>query len=240
MLRSAALIAALLATLVLAPPTSSAPVTIYRCTDANGRLTLRDTPCRRGEKQETREMARPKDPPYRPAAPVSRSAPASPGTPAEAPRYIVVTPPRPMYECITSDGERYISETGEGRGRWEPYWLPAYPVHGYPHDRYGGGFNARIRFQDGKVGGSVRIGDPHPHRPPHRPPPVVVAPVYPAGQWIRDTCYPLPQADVCDRLRDQRYELDRRWNIAQPSERAAIDRETRSIDARLNNDCGGR
>lgn len=241
MCRHALRIAFVLAAVLLAtPPAPAAQVTIYRCTDAKGRLTLRDTPCRSGEKQETREMVRPKDPP--PSRTIARPPPsAAPARSEESPpRYIVVTPPRPMYECVTPDGERYISETGEGRARWEPDWLPAYPVHPYPHDRYGNGFSARIRFHEGNVGGSVRIGDHPPRHPPHRPPGVVFAPVYPVGQWVRDTCYPLPQAEVCDRLRDQRYALDRRWNIAQPSERAAIDRETRSIDARLNNDCGGR
>ena len=34
-------------------------VTIYRCTDAGGHLTVRDTPCASGEKQQTRNMLRP-------------------------------------------------------------------------------------------------------------------------------------------------------------------------------------
>ncbi|WP_228064401.1 DUF4124 domain-containing protein [Novilysobacter avium] len=43
-------------------------VTIYRCTDAQGRLSLRDSPCRRGEQQEMRGMQRPQDPPPPPPA----------------------------------------------------------------------------------------------------------------------------------------------------------------------------
>lgn len=224
-----------LASLVLLPllavSARAADVTIYRCTDASGHLTLRDTPCRAGEKQEARNMVRPTDPPPRPPAPAA--APAAPATAREpAPRYIVMTPPQPLYECIAPDGERYTSDTGEGRARWEPLWSFGYPA--VPLHRRGGGVSADIGFHDGDVSGRVRIGDDG--RPHHRP--AVLVPAVPTGQWVYDECHRLPQAEVCDRLRDERYELNRRWNIAQPSERAQIDRETRGIDARLTNDCG--
>lgn len=216
-----------LSVLLAAAGTRAGEVTIYRCTDAKGGLTLRDTPCRSGEKQQARNMLRPADPPPRPSA----TAPAAPAAPREAaPRYVVVTPPQPLYECITADGERYTSDTGEGRARWEPLWTygyPAYPV------RSGGGYSANIGVRSGNVSGNVRIGERFPQHPP------VLVPAVPTGQWVRDECHRLPQAEVCDRLRDERFELNRRWNIAQPSERAQIDRQTRGIDARLGNDCGG-
>jgi len=60
-----------------------------------------------------------------------------------------------------------------------------------------------------------------------------------SGAWIRDDCQPLPSAEACARLRDRRYELDRRYNSALQSERAQIAREQRGIDARLASDCGG-
>ena len=41
-------------------------------------------------------------------------------------------------------------------------------------------------------------------------------------------------------MRDERSELNRRWQIAQPSERAQINLQTRKLDAHLDNDCGGR
>ena len=209
---------------------NAAEVTIYRCTDAKGQLSLRDTPCRSGEKQEARNMVRPTDPPPRPAAPATQAA-AKPAS-EPSPRYIVVTPPQPLYECVTPDGERYTSESGQGRAHWEPLWsygYPAYPI------RPEGGFSANVGFRSGNVAGHVRIGDPN--HPTQRPP--VLVPAVPGGQWVYDECNRLPQAEVCDRLRDERYELNRRWNIAQPSERAQIDRQTRGIDARLSNDCGG-
>jgi len=206
----------------------AADVTIYRCTDAKGHLTLRDTPCRAGEKQESRSMVRPTDPPPR-ATPAASSTPTAPSR-EPAPRYIVVTPPQPLYECISPDGERYTSDTGEGRARWEPLWTFGYPAVPI---RSGSGLSANVGFRNGGVSGNVRIGDPRPHSPP-----AVIVPAVPTGQWLHDECHRLPQVEVCGRLRDERFELNRRWNIAQPSERTQIDRETRGIDARLANDCG--
>lgn len=207
-------------------PVHAAELTIYRCTDAKGHLTLRDTPCHAGEKQEARSMLRPTDPPPR-----STPEPARTAKPAyePAPRYVVITPPQPLYECISPDGERYTSDTGEGHGRWEPLWTVGYPAYPY---RSGGSFSANLGVRSGNVRGNVHIGDPRPNLPP------AIVPAYPTGQWVYDECHRLPQADVCGRLRDERYELNRRWNIAQPSERAQIDRDTRGIDARLANDCG--
>lgn len=232
---------------------SAAEVTIYRCTDAQGRLTLRDTPCRKGERQEVREMLRPTDPAPRPAARVAPVALSSP--PAAPPRVVVVHTPRPMYECVTLDGESYTSESGEGNPRWVPLWTLGYPVWGRGAaigrghlDRGGSHGGVAGRFDRGhfdmRHGGGMgaRIGAPTPRPPsdgpgpPSRPPLSGLA--YPGGTWVRDECYPMPQQEVCDRLRDRRYELDRRYNSALQGERNQITTEQRGIDARLSTDCG--
>jgi hypothetical protein len=212
---------------------AAAEIVIYRCTDAQGRLTLRDTPCRKGERQHARTMQRPTDPPARAVAPTPPDAvPAAP----ERTRVVVVTPPRPLYECITSDGERYTSETDAGRPRWVPLWTLGYPAWpaGAHHRPPVGGVHGRIRGRIGDDGRyDLRFGDGARHRP-H--PPVAVA--YPAGTWVRDACHPLPPQEACARLRDHRYELDRRYHSALQSERVRITTEQRGIDARLANDCG--
>lgn len=56
--------------------------------------------------------------------------------------------------------------------------------------------------------------------------------------WVRDACHQLPQAEVCDRLRDRRYQIQRQYHSALQSERHALDQEQRGLDARLGNDCG--
>ena len=235
----------LLAVALLAAMASviAAEVTIYRCTDAQGRLSLRDTPCRKGERQQTREMLRPSDPAPRAAARVAPAA--APSATTAPPRIVVVHAPRPLYECVTDDGERYTSDTPEGNPRWVPLAILGYPV--YP--RYdgtfgrGNGIGGRLEYGNGSVRGRIDFGRPLLPPPPvdrHSPypPPLGMGTGYPAGTWIRDACHALPQQEVCDRLRDRRYELDRRYNSALQSERAQISNEQRGIDARLNNDCG--
>ena len=246
------LVAALLAATASACA-SAAEVTIYRCSDANGRLTLRDTPCRKGERQEVREMLRPTDPAPRPA---TRAAPAAaPSLRRAPPRLVVVHAPRPMYECVTLDGETYTSESGDGNPRWVPLWTLGYPVWGggvaigRGHLDLGGSHSGVAgRFDRGRFdmrpgdGTGTRIGAPPPRPPSHGPGPpsrpLLAAVAYAGGTWVRDECYPMPQQEVCDRLRDRRYELDRRYNSALQSERARITTEQRGIDARLTTDCG--
>jgi hypothetical protein len=227
-----------LAGLCLAGPVVQAAaddaVTVYRCTSAAGHLTLRDTPCAKGEKQEARSMARPKDAPPPPPQPVREAS--TQREPVYQEHY--ATPPRISYECVTVDGERYTSDSGVGRMRFEPNYLPysvlAFPGGGH-HGRGGSGVSAAVGYRGSHVNADVQVGGPS--RPYPRPD---IVPVVPVGEWVRDTCYALPQAEACDRLRDDRSELNRRWHIAQPTERAQIDLETRSLDARLDNDCGGR
>ncbi|GHA82565.1 DUF4124 domain-containing protein [Cognatilysobacter bugurensis] len=247
--------AALLTLTLACGASSAADVMIYRCTDAQGRLTLRDTPCRAGDRQQVRPMVRPTDPPPRArptVAPTSTPATVAP----ERTRIVVVTAPRPLYECVTPEGDRYTSESADGRPRWVPLWtLGVAPWSGYPSGyahRAHGGVYGRI---EGRVGNGshyeLRAGgravEPPlrpPLQPPHNPgpggPPLGVGVVaVPAGTWVRDACHPLPQSEVCARLRDERYALDRRYHSALQSERVRITTEQRGIDARLASDCGG-
>jgi hypothetical protein len=213
----AVLIAPLLTSLLLAnpaPPAAAEPaatVRLYRCVSSNGAIALQDAPCASGE-QQVLDMQRPKDPTPR-TAPVTVQAPASATPPRQVQRGIAQQPPRPMYECVSPDGERYSSDTAEGNPRWVPIW-----VHG---------------------GVPAHSHRPQPGPPGHRPSPVHGSSVIvPAGATlVRDTCHPLPQREVCDRLGDQRWELIRRYTSALQSERQTLQREQRSIEARVAQDC---
>lgn len=224
MLRLPALAFAALCVLLLMPGSRTAAadqVTIYRCTDAGGKLTLRDTPCAKGQTQQTRTMLRPKDAPTPPARRPAAARPTA-EQPA-APRVVVIQAPRPLYECVSPDGERYSSDTDDGRPRWVPLWTLGYPVH-----------PQRLALGD-------HIGAPPPRpsdRPERSPLPPLAGLAYTPGTWVRDRCYPLPQAEVCDRLLDRRSELRRRFFNAMPSERELLRVEERGINARLDNDCG--
>lgn len=105
---------------VHAPPApGSATVTVHRCVDAHGQVTLQGDPCPKGSRDEAREMLRPKDP-----APRSRLRPAP--APVVAmdeplpPLQRELIPPPPMYRCTTYDGDERFSESYDPNPRCEP------------------------------------------------------------------------------------------------------------------------
>jgi len=195
-------------------PALAGDLTIYRCVDAKGKLTMRDTPCAEGERQETRTMPRPKDIAPRPRAPRPIAPQPDYGEP---PRVVVAYPPRPLYECTNLDGEQYTSDDAEGNPRWVPLWTLGYPSS-LPR-----GADFRMSNRRAGFSGGGRI-DP--------------ALAYGTGTWIRDPCYALPQGEVCNRLIDRRDEIRRRFFNAMPSERDVLRVEERGVNARLDNDCG--
>ena len=108
-----------------AKPAPVSTVTVHRCTDAHGQVTLQDDPCPPGSREQTREMTRPKDPPKS-----AMPAPAIASTPAPAPllqdeRYAPpeLIPPPPMYRCISYDGIERFSENYDPNPRCEPIVL---------------------------------------------------------------------------------------------------------------------
>lgn len=220
----APVLSALLAGLVCLPASAqtSDQVTVYRCTDANGRVAIGDTPCSDGQSQEIRSMLRPVD-----GTPVARpAAPAAAVVDPPAPQVIVMRPPQPMYRCVRPDGSNYTSDTSDGNPRWVPLWTTGYgPVRRGP--------STRVGIEVGNGGGRVDI-DSRPGRPIDR------GGFYGAGTWIRDECRPMPQSEVCGILTDRREEIRRRFFNAQPTERSQLTGEERTINARLAQDCGRR
>ena len=215
-------------------------LTIYRCVDGKGKLTLRDSPCLRGEKQQTREMIRPRDaPPER----IVRSAttPTSPPARTETIRYVTVAAPRPLYECAAPDGTRYTSESPQGQPRWQPLWAampmtPGYSPPGYPGyppvTIAGGGASASYQGRHGSA--RIEMGRQVIGAPAYTG---YAYPVAMGGTWVYDACTPLSPAEICARLTDRQWEICRRYVHAMPSERAEMDRESATLDARLANEC---
>lgn len=105
-------------------------VTIYRCTDANGAVTLQNNaPCPKGMKQEVRVLggvptqpstttviptvANPSPAPSVPSP--ATTAPVAPGRPmAEAPPQL--SPPPPLFECRSWDDHEYFGDVAEPPG----------------------------------------------------------------------------------------------------------------------------
>lgn len=210
-----------------APALQAGTVTIYRCVDGNGRVMLRDSPCPRGQQQETRQMVRPQDGPTRLPATVVQG-PSRPQAGA-APQVLVLTTPQPMYECMRPDGGRYTSDSSEGNPRWVPAWTLGWPVLAEQTVVVPG--RAGVEVRDGRVAGQWRSG--------HLERRVVPTPAgYGAGTWVRDRCQPLPPSEACARLRDDRQAIRTRFFNAQPTERDQLRLRERAINARLANDCG--
>lgn len=226
-------------------------LTIYRCTDAQGRLALQDFPCADGQRQEIRTITPPASPPPPPQATAPAEPPSPPaGPPAEATVDIIIrAPARPMYECTTPDGEHYISDNGDGNPRPAPVWYWTAPWRAPPPGVPPGPRTSDQRRAAGIASPGMSTspgpGLTAPSRPaaaaPPRPPGRTRPPVYGYGDgWIRDQCHPLPQTRVCELLGDRRTEIRRRMFNAQPSERAVLREEERDISARLNDDCNVR
>jgi hypothetical protein len=148
----------------------------------------------------------------------------------------VLQPPRPLYECVTPDGERYTSETDDGRPRYVPVWTLGYPVARAPamRPRSRPATGASIDITTGNA--RVTAGT-HPVRRP-------LLPGYGYGYggaattFVRDECHALPQAEVCARLVDRRDAIRTRFFNAQQRERDELRVEERGINNRLANDCG--
>jgi len=211
-------------------------LTIYRCTDAKGKLTLRDSPCKRGEKQQTQEMVRPRDAEPR----VVRTPSAPPVREVETVRYVMQQPIRPLYACVTPDGQRYLSENAEGQARWMPGWaVDPYP-RPYPYPpvtiaRVGGDLHWRNRNSSVRIGGERQYiaGAPVIGSPVH-PVPVMAT----GGYWARDACAALSTAETCEVLSDRRHEIRVRYAQAMPVERKSMDAESATLDTRLHQECG--
>ena len=100
---------------------ATATVTVHRCVDARGHVTLQDDPCPKGSQDSAREMTRPKDPP--PAPRTRRPSPAFAPMPAQPARERMLIPPPAMYRCISYDGIERFSEQYDPNPRCEPFVL---------------------------------------------------------------------------------------------------------------------
>lgn len=116
---------------------TAAEITIYRCTDASGALTLQNSPCPKGMKQEARTMqgvntvpmapgqsGTAATPALAPAAPASATTSAEPtptpeiATPPASPTSSTRRlPPPVMFQCTTYDKGRYVTEDPEPASR---------------------------------------------------------------------------------------------------------------------------
>lgn len=119
--RFLALAGALLASTLCLPAHAQNDITIYRCVDASGAITLQnDMPCPKGSQQTVRKVGvlptlpAPVVAPPAPAAASSTATakpPVSPTLPPPAP--MVHNAPPPLYQCRSWDERDYLGDTAE-------------------------------------------------------------------------------------------------------------------------------
>ena len=120
-IESRALAVALLAAALCLPAHAQTDMTIYRCVDPSGAVTLQnDVPCPKGSQQSLRKVGvlpTMPAPVAVPAAPAARPAPvvAAPPPPAapSAPAPLARTAPPPLFQCRTWDDRDYLGDTAE-------------------------------------------------------------------------------------------------------------------------------
>jgi len=112
-------------------PTKKGTLTVYRCVDAKGKVSLQDEPCAKASRQEAREMLRPKDAPAVKKSPAAISAPAVAAS-SPAPITIPFVPPPDLYQCTNYEGKTRDSESYDPNPRCEPLWALGYRVEHLP------------------------------------------------------------------------------------------------------------
>lgn len=111
-------------------PAATQDITVYRCQDSAGRVTLQDEPCAAGQAQSERHMVRPQDPAPRPAS-ATVAEPEPEPEPVAQPDYAPMPyPPPPLFQCTDYDGEVRFSEAYDPNTRCVPLSVLGYDVRG--------------------------------------------------------------------------------------------------------------
>ncbi|MFC7521069.1 DUF4124 domain-containing protein [Xanthomonas populi] len=183
---------------------SAQDVTIYRCTDPTGALTVQNMPCPKGVQQQKKVMTAPAAVPFSPggssAASPTRVAPsAQPRTssktdaPATAPAAAPVPvasappaststststlPPPPLFECTAHDNGRYFTEDREPATRCLP-------------------------MQTTNLAGGPATGDGS------------------ACEVVTDRCAPVPDQSLCEAWRKRAEQAEATWRFSDEAQSA--------------------
>lgn len=117
-------------------PATDSKITVYRCQDSNGKVSLQDSPCAKTSKQEAREMLRPKDAPPPRQNVAAKPVPVIEQMPSPQP-IIQLTPPPDLYQCTTYEGKTRDSENYDPNPRCEPLWALGYREEYLPIEQRG-------------------------------------------------------------------------------------------------------
>lgn len=191
----------------LLPATAAAQaVTMYRCTDALGRVTIQnDEPCPKGSRQEKREVsidatAAPFPKPLPEIAPIVPTQPQAPEPAAagadDIPRVLPLPeaetpradrlPPPPLFRCRTIENDSYLADTGEPRERC-------------------------LAIDTVGIDGRQQLGAGR------------------ACTVVHDQCQRVPDEDACDAWRQRVNQAQSAWTFARADSRAELKAEYERI-----------
>jgi hypothetical protein len=106
-------------------------MTVYRCVDGKGVVSLQDVPCTDASKQEIRKITRPIDAPP-PKTSTSQAAPAPPTSIVIGPPINEFSPSRPapdLFRCTDFDGKVREAEYYDPKPRCVPLWVLGYQTN---------------------------------------------------------------------------------------------------------------
>lgn len=193
----------LLGVLWLAGAAVAQETVFYKCTDANGAVTVQNgTPCAPGMRQEVRRVGGVQGA----AAPAATPPAATPATPPQYGEFVQVAGPRvartpapeaaslpappALYQCRTWDGKTYYGETDQPPPRCMP--LQVVGLDGTP---------------------TPELGQ--------------------ACEMRRDDCTAVPEAQLCDAWYRRLDEAEFRLEYAEPAQRRARQAEFNALRAQV-------
>lgn len=208
---------------VIASLAMAADVVVYRCTGADGHVSLQDTPCDAAANEERRLLRAPAAPPPAPVGALARDSaqPAEMQTPSPETNVMPATPP-PLWLCERYDGKTYESSTGIPQRHWVPLWAlgadPRAPATALDPDT---------------------IGQTSPLRPrPGGGTPTLSVSAMTLGTWVEDVCTQLTPTQICAHRRQELAGYGRRIFNAGQSEGDRLRDEQAALRLRIAQECG--
>lgn len=201
--------------LFMAPPVMAG--TVYKCTDAQGHVTYRGTPCAAGQRQQVLHLAAA---PSAPAPPITAAAQPLPPPPVPTPAppapRVSRAPPPVLYRCArATDDSTYLSRTDRTR----PYWVPSGMLD----------WQRPLAEVDGsRQGKGVGMSAPELMPDP-------TAQMIGGGVYVRvhDVCRQLPPRAACTALREQYEANEEAIHQAFESDRAPLRKRRQQLRTQM-------
>ncbi|HET6546684.1 MAG TPA: DUF4124 domain-containing protein [Rhodanobacteraceae bacterium] len=205
--------------MLLSSVAPSFAASVFKCTDAQGRVAFQDRPCRTGQTQQRMHLPAVPAPAAaasarEPTTPAPTPAPATAALPAPLPARI---PPPDFYLCTRYDGSRYASDSGTPGRVAVPLGVLGIPGRSLAQ-AYGGRDSIGVSAPELGMQGHV---------------PAARVPFGGGYTWIADECHHADPAEACTWLRHQLDDTETRLRHAFSDEEAGLEQKDRTLRERL-------